>query len=310
MHGHLLWEVACITACPVHRVQLVPSECGAPRDKYLSKGRRKNLPGVCSTCGSIGYRCMEGTTAMASEVEVWKAQQVAELIACFPCASRLFSRQNTIDGLTLLIAKFADGKKARAARQAGMAKSLLQGWLQGDHIPSLGPLLNLCLAAGVSLVSVMKGSPVECASPPFQIRPSKRRTKKVTREALEKALKEALLVAPPQSLSAIASALGADPHSVRKQFPNLSTNIIERFRQFKLRKTAERHRKAMEEGQKLIEELSARRLPLTHRNFQALSGKPIMPNDPLRPILKEAIAHRGSISNLPNQEFPKVHRSQ
>ncbi len=284
LHGSLLWDVACVTACHIHRVQLVPSECGASKDKHVTSFRRKILSGVCSACGSIGYRCRKETATLASEVEVWKAQQVGELIACFPRASGLFLKQNTIDGLISLVATLADGKPAVAARRAGIRKSVLWGWMKGVCLPSLESLLYLCLTAGVSLVSVLEGRATECFCPPHVIKPAKSRNK-TNKEELKNALGEALTVDPPKSLKSIALALGVSRMLLPRYFPELSALVVERFRQFKSLQLSEQHKQVRELGERLKKELIDKRLPLTQGNFEIANGKRIMPTDLLYKIL-------------------------
>ncbi|SPQ01858.1 hypothetical protein NBG4_760005 [Candidatus Sulfobium mesophilum] len=70
IYGQLIWELECVTACPVHRIQLVPSKCGVSQGRPLILSRRKLLSGVCSTCGSIGYLCRGRTLTIASDVEI------------------------------------------------------------------------------------------------------------------------------------------------------------------------------------------------------------------------------------------------
>jgi hypothetical protein len=272
----------------------MPSECGAGDKHKKIFDLRKILSGVCSTCGSIGYRCKNETAAIASEVEVWKAQQVAELISRFPLAHGLFSKQNTIDGLMLLVAGFARGKPAVAARRAGIFKSVLWGWVKGNFLPSLEPLLRLCLAAEVSLVSVMEGNPVECSSPPPEIKLPRGHASKPSKEKRENALKESLTINPPPSFRSIARALNIDRTTLYRSLPELSARIVERFRQFESFQRSERRRQARELADVLKKELTEKGLPFTRRNFVAAVGKPIIPN---------RLLYQALIEILPGHEF-------
>ena len=305
IYGHLIWKISCLTACPIHGTQLVPSECGNPEQIPLGIEHRKILSGVCSRCGSIGYKCREENTVLTSEIEVWKAQQVAELIALFPSATQLFSKQNTIMGLKALAETFYEGKPAIAARQAGMHKSVLWGWMRRHYLPSLGPLLDICLSVGVSLVSVMKGNPVKCISPQFK-KSSKSRFvkmdgKRASMKEREKALKEALTIDPPQCLSAISSGLNLHLRTLSKQFPELAALVVERFRLFRSSQTAKNCEQTRVIAQDLIKEITTKGLPTTRRNFQEAAGKHLMPNDRLCKALLEMLPdHR--FSNYPISE--------
>jgi len=293
IYGRLIWKISCITACPNHRVQLVPSQCGTPKETHLSLSHRKILFGVCSKCGSIGYQCRRGNAVVASEIEVWKAQQMADLIELFPLTTQLFSKEKTIAGLKSLANIFFDGKPAIAARRAEMNKSVLWGWMHGYNLPSLGLLLDLCLSAGVSLVSLMKGAPAKCISPQFKKSSYQRLVKKdkeiFSKEAREKSLKEALTINPPPSLATIASELNLHHRSLSTQFPELAALVVKRFRLFRSSQIFEKHKQAKVIAQNLIKEIIIKELPPTQSNFEKIAGKPLLPNNPLRWALLEML---------------------
>jgi hypothetical protein len=146
-----------------------------------------------------------------------------------------------------------------------MHKSVLWGWMRGQCLPSLGLLLDLCLSVGVSLVSVMKGNPIKCVSPQFK-KSSKPKfikgdDKRASKEEREKALKEALTIDPPESLSAISSELTLDDSTLRRQFPELAALVVERFRQFRSSQIVEKHKQSKEIAQRLIEEIAIKGYP-------------------------------------------------
>jgi hypothetical protein len=145
--------------------------------------------GVCSICGSIGYHCNNEDYIIASDAEIWIAQQVAELIANFPDAANKFSKEKLIEGLNSLVDIFANGMSARAARKIGMQKSVIWAWIHGSFLPSLSPLIDLCMAAELSLVSVLMGQPVKCEAPNFEKKPTKTQSTKPLEKDREEALK-------------------------------------------------------------------------------------------------------------------------
>jgi transcriptional regulator with XRE-family HTH domain len=288
LHGYLLWELACVKACPIHGVQLQSSQCGAPKHKHLPLQNRKVLSGVCSTCGSIGYLCRHETPTIESDIEIWKARQIAEFISCFPIATQLFSPEKTIAGLKSLVNTFADGTQAIAARRAGIHKSVLWGWMHGHYLPSIGLLLDLCLSTGVSLTSVMKGQPNKCPSPHFMPDDVIKREQRATAKERENTLKEALEASPPLSLGAIAKKLGLCNKTLRNQFPEQVAIAVERYRQFASDEKDKRYRRAIETAQILTNKLESQKLPLTQRNFQNVLGKPLLPKSQLYRVLMEA----------------------
>ena len=265
----------------------MPSTCGASIDQHLKLSSRKNLVGVCSTCGSICYKCKEEESLRASEVAVWKATQVAELISCFPDVSKLFSQKNTIDGLSAIIASYGDGQSAILARKVGLNKSVLWEWVHGNNHPSFGLFLDLCLAVGVSVVSVLKGCPVECLSPLPELISPKQHAQKATDEKRGELLKQALTITPPESLKAIATTLGVDRKMLRIKFPELSRLVVERFRLFISSQITDKDNLTRETVQRVINELTVNGMPLTLRNFQAAIGKALLPESRLRKFFSE-----------------------
>lgn len=292
-YSPLIWSVASVTACPIHGTKLVPTICGAPMEKHLSQITRKFLAGICSKCGSVGFRCRKDKILAATDVELWKANQVAELISSFPRAHILFSKQNTIDGLIGLVGILSKGQAAIAARKIGMPKSVLWSWMHGANLPSLKTLLELCLAAELSLVSVLQGCPSSCASPIFIPKAIRPRKQKPTNDERELALKAALKAQHPISITSISKKLGLDPSILRKQFPELHDQLVERYSKLIAIIRAQRYSKMKIQAEELIDQLQVKGITLTKRNFLAACEHSLYPNNRFRIILDSVLADRG-----------------
>jgi len=286
LYYHHIWNIACVAACPIHSVQLINSKCCSPVNNHLNASSRKVLYGVCSVCGSIGYQCGDEKLITASPVEIWRAQQVAQLISCLPDAENTFTCEGLFSGLNLVIESFAYGSLTVAASRAGIHKSVLWGWINSKHTPSLRLLLDLCMAAGVSLVSVIRGEPISCHCPAINVVPLKLRTEKVAAEQREIKLRSALNAVPPISLSEVSRQLGLESSALRRKFPELSTCVVNRFRQYLSDQKSDRIQKAMEYGQSLIKDFSSRGLSLTSRNIYAETGIFFRQRTLLYPIIK------------------------
>lgn len=288
VYGHLLWAIECVNSCPKHKINLVPSRCGADlEDKHHNAANKKILWGVCASCGSVAYLCRKDNQIKSSDIEVWKAQQLAELISCFPVASGVFSKDNLIKGLNLVTSMIADGKPAILARQAGINKSVLWGWLHGHFTPRLSILLDICLAASVSLVSVMKGFPIKCDSPVYEPRIAKVRMPKPTIEVRENSLRNALNVIPAKSLSEVSKEIGISCKTLCDKFPNLTSKIVENYKTHIATQSMERENKIQEIGNTIMQELIHRGLSLSLRNFQMIAGKVVMPDSRLHNFWKK-----------------------
>ena len=153
-YRRLLWHLAVVTCCPIHATTMVESTCGRPTEEHLSSLLRKQLGGICTSCGSVGHACCTGAVAKASAEELWKARQ----------CERLLGKLSSVEAISLLTVKaavlaFAQAEErgiAGVAERAGMAKSELWRWL---HTPSarlsLGGYLKLSACGGWSLVGLL-----------------------------------------------------------------------------------------------------------------------------------------------------------
>jgi len=280
-HGHLLWWINCVTACPTHGTELSESTCGAEKKYHIKPNFRKVLSGVCSCCGSIGYLCVPDSSRRASPLDLWKAEQVAELISCFPEAKKLFSPRLTIEGLNQIFEKLGNGKPAVAARKAKVSKSLLWGWMNGELAPALEPLLRICLSANVSLVSVLKGKPHECETPKCEWpkKSPRRAPTRLSRSRAEVAARAALESDPPSSLCAVSSSLKTDPNRLRRLCPSLCTLLVQRRRKWIVDQRKRKFIYAKKEFERSARKLKRLGKSVTHRNMCDLLRKPLFPRD-------------------------------
>jgi transcriptional regulator with XRE-family HTH domain len=281
--GKLYWKVRCAKACHIHNIELVESKCGADPQQYLHSSERKILSGICSTCGSIGYKCIQNKVVTAKDEDIWKSQQIADLIATFPRANEIYSKQTLMQGIKRLIDLNSGGIIADAAKNAGIHKSVLWEWLQGTYNPSLAALLDLCMSCGVSLSSVLRGTPEEVNCPTTtQIKEIKKGPQKPSSEERIDSLNKALIEDRPKSLSSVANTLGINRKMLRIQYPELSSLVVNRYKEFTQKQTKKIKKEANEHIRKLIKELTRQNMSLTHRNFEKATGKTLMPQTLLR----------------------------
>ena len=79
-HGRLIWCIAEVQCCPMHKVRLRDAQCG--RSGGAASVRSPVLPdGICRDCGAIGHACFTDASVPCSEAELWVAEQVAAVIA-------------------------------------------------------------------------------------------------------------------------------------------------------------------------------------------------------------------------------------
>lgn len=157
-HGRLLWEVACVNACPTHGVRLrSAAECGAEPDDRLKGNSRPRLSHVCSGCGSIGFKCIEDEPEAATPAEIWVAKQVGRLLACGAGTYQAWSTESLQRGMHQLVEGVYGGSVVEASLSAGLSRSSVCTWSSGKHRPSLAGLMQLCHHAQVDVVELLSG---------------------------------------------------------------------------------------------------------------------------------------------------------
>ena len=182
-----------------------------------------------------------------------------------------------------------------AARSTSIHKAVVWGWIRGHYLPSLDKLLDLCLAAQMSLASVLTGAPVSCPCPNLDEKPPRSANRKLPKSEREAKLKKEILTFPPRSLASVAAEMGISRKCLQIQFPDLATKITERFRQFQRSQSAQKQQRAQALADKLVNELRAKKRPLTLRNLREASGDLLLPHSRLREALKPLLCRESLV---------------
>lgn len=287
-YGQLLWEIGCVKACPLHGVRLADAVCGGAA--LQSKSLRTNFEGVCSNCGSIGYRC--GPPAEAATVtEVWEANQLAELLAAIARDNLRLEPLLFRNGLRAAAELAGNGVLMRGATNAGIPKSAISEWLNGHHRPSLQQVIRLCLAAKVSLVSVALGIPHQVPAPDMAPAQSHRRKSKRPTQALRKAaLCLALEQQPPPSLQTIGDQIGIDRKMLSLEFPELSGDVVAARKELTARVNLAHRKVAASLIRFAVADLARNNRTYTLRNIREACGDAMLPNDMLRRAYEEVVS--------------------
>jgi len=213
-YGRLLWRMADVTCCPVHRKPLVATSCGVGDSGHRGSAfMRRRIGGACGNCGSIGFKCVPPTTGEVTANALWKADQCAQLIAQLP----------EIQRSSPLVAKDAirhyctqtNGSVALAKR-AGMEKSILSRWLnQAAARISLPMLLSIAASEGFSVAGLMRGD-LTRTSLPSDVFPDRvpRRLFRLDHERIDRQLREA--IAAGSTIAEAAKIASASTSSVAR----------------------------------------------------------------------------------------------
>ena len=296
-YKRLLWSMLPVTACPIHKIRLVSHVCDAPVHNILLPFKRKLMFGICSKCGSIGYRCQKSGVETASPVEIWYADQIASVIAYLPYVHEVFSRDLLIDGITKVATDFGNGKPLCGENRIGIRKSTLWGWINGKSKPRLDLLLNLCATANVSLLSLFLGKPEQ--SKAFGARASCRRPNTPSKISLneKEAFLRKFLDGPPISVAAAAGYLKADRAQLIRDFPNLTAALTRRFREKNLAEREEKEAKLKRECQEVANRLSKIGFKISYKIIEKETRKVNMPRSRIRKIVDEILADEKTKKN-------------
>lgn len=267
-YERLLWRLVAVKCCPVHEEPLVDAQCGKTDqtpDPYL----RIKHPGVCSGCGSIGYRCRPTSPQKVHPGDLWRAEQCAHLI------EGLHNHTSyTSDMMKQLVrghAQDSDGLD-RMSQRAGTTKSVLSRWLSEPSARlSLEQLLDLAASVGISLDRLLAGewvpveTPTSCKTP----RRPKREIPQVDHEALRAAMQEG--IAKGMSPSGVASLAKVDLSTMRRHedlYLPLRTASQARAEE----ETRARRASALDEAERVATHLMHSGLALSLRNAGELTG--------------------------------------
>jgi hypothetical protein len=273
-YGRLLWQVAAVEACPIHRVKLRTSrQCGLAPEQHLAIPMRPIHPGVCNSCGSIGFRCLaEHPVEVATPTQIWVAEQVSKLLEMTAAEAQQLSFERLRVGIQEAVDQRFDGQAVKASVEAGLARATVGSWLSGSSVPTLASLLRFCMHAGCDLVTLMGGhwriNDVALGAAMSLKRRSYRRSP-LTDDEFRALILAASRATPPESGAQLARRLNVDPKTFRDRFPNEYTLLqVARKGQQRLEKEA-RYQQFADRFESAARLLKDRGVPVTRRSLQA-----------------------------------------
>jgi hypothetical protein len=232
--GQLVWEVQCVTACPIHRVKLRSEKvCGAPASEHLPLARRPKMSGVCKQCGSVGFKCIQDPLEAASASEVWVAEQVGRLVALSDAEVETFSAEKLRSGLAEMVKEVYNDSVVAASQGAGLSRASVSTWIRGVFAPGLPWLLQLCYHARADVVALLGG---KYKALKLDAEDKARSRTNVVERTYSKAdktpseLKELLIDAAledePPSVAEFAARHGLHVDSPRHRFPDETRKLV------------------------------------------------------------------------------------
>lgn len=154
----LTWDVAPVTACLRHKVQLVTTCPHCHRGNVRSRSAVV-VPGYCTSCGGF---LGDAETEPASPEALWVARQVGLMLQEPPKVAST----GLVPLLETVIERMADGRPSTFASRYGFSKSGISHWLNKGGIPALKAWLTIALHGGIGLDKVFAGE-LEGWEPPL-----------------------------------------------------------------------------------------------------------------------------------------------
>jgi hypothetical protein len=155
-YERLLWSIAAVEACPLHRFRLVNS----PQAKKRRTSKREN--GTFTQEPSTQYKIAGPPTHVAaSELEVETSRLIAELLddaVYFSEAGYSATAQSIF--LTHAISLLFDGVSAHFAAHLGISKSQVHGWIKGGVQMSFPRLVQTAYCCGCAIADILLGNSV------------------------------------------------------------------------------------------------------------------------------------------------------
>ena len=228
LHGRLIWEIQCVTACPIHGTRLV-SVCGCSPNERQSPFRRKFLPYICKFCGHTLAR-ENSRSERATEREI----AVARLVARF-LDSETFDSTTTKDYLSKFISgakdQCAEGKAAWLANILGVNKSAVHGWMNGKNVAEFSRIVSIAYNLGCEISDIFKADSTELLPLPIPPRPRQKGAGRgFDRSALNRKLEGFLKQSESLSVRKVADLLGVSPRALYIYSNELAKKISTRHR--------------------------------------------------------------------------------
>ena len=153
----LIWDVAPVTVCLRHKVELC-SKCPHCAQTNIRNRAAIVVPGYCTACGGfLGDAHVEPATPES----LWVARQVGLMLQTPPKVTAE-GRQALLE---TVIHRMADGRAGTFANRYGFSKSGVWHWVNKGGLPSLRAWLTIALHGGIGLDRLFAGDIEEWTVP-------------------------------------------------------------------------------------------------------------------------------------------------
>lgn len=205
----LAWDVAPVTACSKHRVELV-STCPHCERSNVRNRASIVVPGYCTHCGGF---LGDAQAEDATPERLWVARTVGQMVAKAPQVND----EGRLPLIETVIERMAYGRMTQFASRYGFSKSGVSHWLNNGGLPNLKAWLTIGLHGGIGLDRLFAGEvedwvmPIDPPQLSIDLGSSPRAgivSRELDWEAIRAELRKMLLTLTPISISEAAQQLG------------------------------------------------------------------------------------------------------
>ncbi len=212
----LLWAIAAVTVCPLHRhalEEICPHCHGRPMPIAVH-----SRPGYCSRCqqwlgGNKEIRSSQCSTPFYTEnnAALWQAKIIGELFAAAQRVSSPFLGKVFTANFRACVDVVAEGNQCAFARAAGVMCSTVGSYLTGKALPQISTLLRISYHLQIPLTAFLENDPASTVAlwerAKRLVQAGRKRPLSRTAEHVRGVLDRAVREQPPPSLSEIAQRL-------------------------------------------------------------------------------------------------------
>ncbi|WP_227245427.1 TniQ family protein [Paraburkholderia caribensis] len=230
-YDRLLWTIRCVTACPIHKHQLVYEPKAKGQHPFPFK-----VPGISRIDGSS---LANAESKSASKHEIETARLVAELIDDLKVKRHEISL--TAEFLRGAVSQLFGGNSAALALHLGVSKSQVHGWAHEGILPSLSCVARIAIAFDCSISDVITGQTGSLRLhhqnefPRGLFGLARRSGHKIPLKKLAASLNHFIKCNPDSTATEAANHLDVSPRFLRDNFPAQNKALVTAGRLYRLR---------------------------------------------------------------------------
>jgi transcriptional regulator with XRE-family HTH domain len=274
VYDPLLWALRVVTSCSRHRQEL-ETRCPACQCSQAALATMAQ-PGACAHCLHWFGRAAH-SPAPLSPWTCWATEVVATMLAATPTLTTPPDKEQLREAIDRYAIPAAGEDLAMVAERAHISPSHLWAWRSGCTTPTLPLLLRLCASLGMTPLQLLTPTPdADLPLPARQVVPPPKRPRPprngddhatIRQRVATLARPDAI---PPPSLRQIAEAVGHTEGTLRRVCPELSADIVERWRTYRHTQRLQRERELTAAIRQAMLQVHAQGLPLTTKRVSAL----------------------------------------